>query len=247
MWFQIQDALLDIGQNQVKNIYPVNSKASRNEKKLRGIPPSSLEMVANPALNNSQNPHDRKSGAEGIRPSRREIWTKKRDEKNLKCLNSSALAFDGTLAVPSPAPSAAARGAQPTSPARLPFHLLPWKNLRHLPLAGLRLPLLEKNTNAIYSRGEVEKQKRFLDESRVRTDFSRAICGLWAVGCGLWAADFGLISKGKMMARTKSRHINRRSMRSTDGLKFCRRLQNSKKRNYKRDFHTDCKTLQRSK
>lgn len=74
----------------------------------------------------------------------------------------------------------------------------------------------------------LEKQKRFLDESRVRTDFSRAICGLWAVGCGLWAADFGLISKGKMMARTKSRHINRRSMRSTDGLKFCRRLQNSK-------------------
>jgi hypothetical protein len=73
MWFQIQDALLDIGQNQLKNIYPVNSKASRNEKKLRGIPPSSLEMVANPALNNSQNPHDRKSGAEGIRPSRREI------------------------------------------------------------------------------------------------------------------------------------------------------------------------------
>uniref|UniRef100_A0A0E0GY95 Uncharacterized protein n=1 Tax=Oryza nivara TaxID=4536 RepID=A0A0E0GY95_ORYNI len=84
------------------------------------------------------------------------------------CLNSSALAFDGTLAGPSPAPSAAARGAQPTSPARLPFHLLPWKNLRYLPLAGLRLPLLEKNTNAIYSRGEVEKQKRFLDESRIR-------------------------------------------------------------------------------
>uniref|UniRef100_A0A0E0HAN0 Uncharacterized protein n=1 Tax=Oryza nivara TaxID=4536 RepID=A0A0E0HAN0_ORYNI len=57
-----------------------------------------------------------KSEAKGIRPSRCEIWTKKRDE-NLQCLNSSALAFDGTLAVPSPAPSAAARGAQPTSPS----------------------------------------------------------------------------------------------------------------------------------